>query len=96
MQRNEGSGVFIQQFPAVILNAACSVGGWLSALTPLNLDHGLRAGRVGSKAQREPSKSQVLTVGSLLLHTEVSHAKGIWWDTISVCYILPTHAQSRC
>lgn len=77
IQRGYGNGVFIQQFPAVMLNAACRVGGWLSALTPLCLHHGLHACRVGFRGQRQPSKSQVLAVGSLPICTEMSHAKGI-------------------
>lgn len=56
--------------------AACRVGAWLSPLTALNLHHPLYAGRVGSRGQREPSKSQVLAAGNLLICTEMSHDVG--------------------
>lgn len=58
--------------------AMLKAGRWLGlTLTPSHLHHGLCAGRESSRGQRELSKSQALAAGSLLIRTEMSHAKGI-------------------
>lgn len=57
--------------------AACRVGGRVSALILLYF-HFLHAGTVGSRGQRELSKSQVLAAENSQIGTEMSHAIGIW------------------